>query len=137
MNQFALHSDLHLFLQSFRPDIPATFDFSVLSVDGGTNPQNQFSGSPMIDIEYIASLATGVPITFYTVGPNNVDGLSGHIDWLVAALQQNPPPTVMMSSINADEDDVSENMYMLVTLVLSLQLFNPFPIANSATPPCS
>lgn len=113
MNQFALHSDVRLFLQTFRPDVPASFDFAVQSVDNGTNPQNQFSGIPVVDIEFIASVAAGVPITFFTVGPNNVDGLSGHIDLLNAVSQQATPPTVLSSSIaTMNEGDVSEDMYM-------------------------
>lgn len=113
MNEFALHSDARLFWQTFRPDVPATFDFAVQSVDNGTNPQNQFSGIPVVDIEYIGSVAAGVPITFFTVGPNNVDGLSGHIDLLNAVVQQATPPTVLSSSITTlNEADVSEDMYM-------------------------
>lgn len=113
MNQFALHSDARLFWQTFRPDIPATFDFTVQSVDGGTNPQNQVSSLPVVDIEYIGSVATNVPITFFMVGPDNVDGLSGHIDLLNTLLQQEVPPTVLSTSfLRINEDAVPENMYM-------------------------
>lgn len=89
------------------------FDFTVQSVDGGTNPQIQVSSLPVVDIEYIGSVTTNVPITFFTVGPDNVDGLSGHIDLLNTLLQQEVPPTGLSSSfLRINEDAVPENMYI-------------------------
>lgn len=56
-----------------------------------------------LDIQYTIGLATGVPTTFISVGPNNNDGLSGFLDIINNLLAQSNPPQVLTTSYGADE----------------------------------
>ncbi|KAJ6504169.1 subtilisin-like protein [Mycena vitilis] len=70
--QFAQAADLKGFLEAWRPDIPANTTFSLLSVDGGINTQSPTSagGEANLDIQYVAGIATGVPVQYLSVGGN-------------------------------------------------------------------
>ena len=47
-----------------------------------------------LDIQYTVGVATGVPITFISVGENNTDGVSGFIDVFDFLTNEDSPPPV-------------------------------------------
>ncbi|KAJ7027088.1 family S53 protease-like protein [Mycena alexandri] len=69
-DQWPQTADLSNFLQQFRPDIPSNTTFSLLTADGGVDPQGQFEAGveANLDIDYTTGIATGVPIQFLSVG---------------------------------------------------------------------
>jgi tripeptidyl-peptidase-1 len=72
-DQFAQSADLTQFLKLLRPDIPPVTTFTLLTLNGGTNPQNpEDAGTEAnLDIQYTTGVATQVPTEFLSVGGNN------------------------------------------------------------------
>ncbi|KAK7682815.1 hypothetical protein QCA50_014199 [Cerrena zonata] len=79
---FAQFSDLKSFLEEFRPDIPSNTTFAVETLDEGRNLQGPDKGATEanLDIQYTVGLATGVPVTFVSVGNDTTDGALGFLD---------------------------------------------------------
>ncbi|KAF7353885.1 Subtilisin-like protein [Mycena venus] len=125
-NQFANQADLTQFLEALRPDMPATTSFTLTSVDGGTNSQtlSQAGIEADLDIQYTVGLATGVPVTFVSVGETTQDGADeGFLDIINALLGEAAPPQVLTTSYGFNtEADLSKtltvamcNSYMQLT----------------------
>jgi tripeptidyl-peptidase-1 len=95
-------------LQQFRKDLPDTNTFSVVSVDGGTNPQGAGDAGieANLDTQYTVGIASGVPTTFFTVGENNPDGIDGFIDIVTAMEKQSVVPNVWTTSYGFNEQDL-------------------------------
>lgn len=112
LNQFAQQADLTTFLQNLRPDLPPTTTFALQTLDGGQNPQGPQSAGleANLDIQYTVGVASGVPVTFISVGPDNNDGLSGFLDIINFLLAQNNPPRVLTTSYNADETGLAASV---------------------------
>ncbi|KAK7024068.1 subtilisin-like protein [Favolaschia claudopus] len=125
-NQFANQADLTQFLSALRPDMPSSTSFSLTSVDGGTNSQTQSQAGieADLDIQYTVGLATGVPVTFVSVGTRTQDGADeGFLDIINAMLAESAPPQVLTTSYGFNtEADLSKtltvamcNSYMQLT----------------------
>ncbi|KAJ7684326.1 subtilisin-like protein [Mycena polygramma] len=125
-DQFANQADLTQFLKALRPDMPSTTSFTLTSVDGGTNSQtlSQSGIEADLDIQYTVGLATGVPVTFVSVGDNTKDGADeGFLDIITAMIAESAPPQVLTTSYGFNtEGDLSEpltvamcNSYMQLT----------------------
>ena len=58
-----------------------------------------------LDIQYTVGLASGVPVTFISVGQNNTDGLSGFLDLINFLLGEDAPPQVLTTSYGMNNID--------------------------------
>ncbi|KAJ7932752.1 subtilisin-like protein [Mycena leptocephala] len=125
-DQFANQADLTQFLKALRPDMPSTTSFSLTSVDNGTNSQtlSQAGIEADLDIQYTVGLATGVPVTFVSVGDRTQDGADeGFLDIINAMIAEAAPPQVLTTSYGFNtEADLSKtltvamcNSYMQLT----------------------
>ncbi|KAJ8087301.1 hypothetical protein PM082_006131 [Marasmius tenuissimus] len=112
IQQFANQADLRTFLTSLRPDLPATTTFALQTLDGGSNPQgaNQAGIEANLDIQYTVGVASGVPVTFISVGPNTADGVDGFLDIINALNAQSAPPQVLTTSYGFDETDLGSTL---------------------------
>ncbi|KAL0578129.1 hypothetical protein V5O48_003872 [Marasmius crinis-equi] len=112
IQQFANQADLRTFLTNFRPDLPATTTFALQTLDGGSNPQgaNQAGVEANLDIQYTVGVASGVPVTFISVGPNNADGVDGFLDITNALNAEAAPPQVLTTSYGFDERDLGSTL---------------------------
>ena len=69
-----------------------------------TSPQN-------LDIQYTVGLASGVPVTFISVGEQNNDGdLSGFLDIINFLLGESNPPHVLTTSYGQNENTISSSL---------------------------
>ncbi|KAJ7500360.1 subtilisin-like protein, partial [Mycena galericulata] len=113
-DQFANKADLTQFLKAERPDIASTTSFTLTSVDSGTNSQtlSQAGVEADLDIQYTVGLATGVPVTFVSVGETNKDGADdGFLDIITALIAETAPPQVLTTSYGFDtEASLSESL---------------------------
>ncbi|KAI0828483.1 subtilisin-like protein [Trametes gibbosa] len=101
---------LHQFLTMFRPDADPTTNFTVVGIDGGTNPQDGPSVSEgELDIQYTVGIATNVPVTYYFSGEDFQDGdLEGLLDEANVILSEDNPPKVLTTSYGLpSETDMS------------------------------
>ncbi|KAJ7702547.1 hypothetical protein B0H16DRAFT_1902473 [Mycena metata] len=110
---FAETADLSSFLKQFRPDIPSNTTFSLLSVDGGENPQGAGDGAvePNLDIQYTLGIATGVPIQFLSAGVHNAtfeDFAQDALDIVTFLEGAEDPPTVVSILYGSREDDFGQ-----------------------------
>ncbi|KAJ7435200.1 family S53 protease-like protein [Mycena galericulata] len=110
--EYALQSDLTIFLEQFRPDIPSNTTFTLLSVDGGVNPQTPFGDGleANLDVQYTTGIATEVLIQFLSVGVDEDDFLTGLLDTTTFLDGVASPPTVMTTSYGATESTVGISM---------------------------
>jgi tripeptidyl-peptidase-1 len=61
--------------------------------------------------EYTVGMATGVPVTFLSVGETNSDGdLSGFLDTVNYVLAQSAPPYTMSTSYGFNEAELSVSL---------------------------
>ncbi|OJT05439.1 Tripeptidyl-peptidase sed3 [Trametes pubescens] len=112
VDQFASTQDLRAFLENFRPDMPSSTTFKVLSIDGGENPQQSSQAGINADqnIQYTVGIATNVPTTFVSVGDDNFDNAFGFVDFIKAAMSCDTPPQVVSISYGlANENDLDVN----------------------------
>lgn len=113
-DQFANKADLTQFLKALRPDMSSTTSFALTSVDGGTNSQSlsQAGIEANLDIQYTVGLATGVPVTFVSVGTRSQDGADeGFLDIINALLAETAPPQVLTTSYGFNtEMDLSKTL---------------------------
>ncbi|KAJ7838171.1 family S53 protease [Mycena olivaceomarginata] len=109
-NQFANQADLTQFLQLTRPDMDSSTSFTLTSVDGGINPQNQEEAGRSwwvvdirwhLDIEYTVGLATNIPVTFISVGNQTQDGADGgFMDIIAALIAEDAPPQLTARGVS-------------------------------------
>ncbi|KAI0646040.1 subtilisin-like protein [Trametes meyenii] len=100
------YSFLETFLETYRPDINPTTNFTVVGIDGGSNNQSLPSISEgNLDIQYTVGVATGVPIVYVFVGTQNQDGaFRGWLDEVNHLLAEEDPPQVMTTSWGAFQE---------------------------------
>lgn len=113
IEQFANQADLKSFLTSLRPDIASTTTFTLQTLDGGTNSQtrSQAGIEADLDIQYTVGIATGVPVTFISVGENFKDGgLEGFLDIINFLLGESNPPHVLTTSYGQNENTISSSL---------------------------
>ncbi|KAH9913294.1 family S53 protease [Fomitopsis serialis] len=108
-------ADLMTFLEEHRPDIKPTTTWTLVTLDGGSDPQspNDAGIEANLDTQYTIGLATGVPVTFISVG-NTDNGTDDEfaetlIDTALYMLVPSPPQ-VMTTSYGDDEEYISENL---------------------------
>ncbi|KDQ49683.1 hypothetical protein JAAARDRAFT_200608 [Jaapia argillacea MUCL 33604] len=103
--RYANLADLHLFLTTLRPDLNSSTTFTLQSVDGGINPQNASlaSGEANFDTQYTVGLASGVPTTFISVGPNSTDTIMEFLDIITYLVAMDQPPQVLTTSYGFNE----------------------------------
>ncbi|EKM58673.1 uncharacterized protein PHACADRAFT_89753 [Phanerochaete carnosa HHB-10118-sp] len=112
IEQFANQADLTTFLNTLRPDLKGA-TFALQTLDGGSNPQ---SGSEAgieanLDIQYTVGVASGVPVTFISVGENFNDGdLDGFLDIINFLLGESNPPQVLTTSYGNNENEISRSL---------------------------
>ncbi|KAK7017336.1 peptidase S53 domain-containing protein [Favolaschia claudopus] len=114
IDQYANEADLKQFLASQRPDIDPSTTFTLQTLYDGSNPQDpSLSGiEANLDIQYTIGIATGVPVTFISVGPDAPDGLSGFLD-IINTLISEPSdtrPNVLSTSYAFDEQDLPQSL---------------------------
>ncbi|KZT41769.1 family S53 protease [Sistotremastrum suecicum HHB10207 ss-3] len=115
IDQFAQTADLKSFLTKFRTDISSSTTFALQTLDGGSNPQgrNDAGIEANLDIEYTIGIATGVPVTFISVGENTKDGdLGGFLD-IINFIQGEAAasrPQVLTTSYGQNENTVTRAM---------------------------
>lgn len=116
LGQYANSADLQSFLAIQRPDLPHSTNFSTQSVDGGVNSQtvSEASSEGSLDIQYTVGLASGVPVTFLTVGPNEWEGevayATSMLDEANYLLGLDNPPHVLTTSYSFDEVNITQSM---------------------------
>ncbi|KAJ7718292.1 subtilisin-like protein [Mycena maculata] len=106
-DQFANMADLTQFLKAERPDISSATSFTLTSVDSGTNSQTRSDAGVEadLDIQYTVGLATGVPVTFVSVGEKTKDGADdGFLDIITALIAETAPPQVLTTSYGFDTE---------------------------------
>ena len=99
-----------MFLTNFRPDINPNTTFSLQALDGGSNSQEpgEAGVEANLDTQIAVGMATGIPVTFISVGLNNTDGdLDGFLDFIHFLLSQEHIPRVLTTSYGQNEEDVS------------------------------
>ncbi|KAJ6567134.1 subtilisin-like protein [Mycena capillaripes] len=113
-DQFANQADLTQFLKAQRTDMSSATAFSLISVDGGTNSQtrSQAGVEANLDIQYTVGLATGVPVSFVSVGETTKDGADeGFLDIITALIAETAPPQVLTTSYGFNtEADLSKSL---------------------------
>ncbi|EKM56142.1 uncharacterized protein PHACADRAFT_145272 [Phanerochaete carnosa HHB-10118-sp] len=104
LNEFVNEIDLNTFLGKFRPDLGDT-GFAVASLDGGSDSEQEGQAGleASLDIQYTVGVASGVPVTFISVGEKNQDGLSGFLDIVNFLLNEPNPPQVLSTSYGNNE----------------------------------
>ncbi|KAJ7196646.1 family S53 protease [Mycena pura] len=104
MNMWANSLDLQQFLGMFRPDISNQTTFKLQTMNDGINDQTRSAAG----IEaYTVGVATGVPVTFISVGSNNTDDeLGGFMDIITTILAEDPAtrPHVLSTSYAFNEE---------------------------------
>ncbi|KIP07558.1 hypothetical protein PHLGIDRAFT_70854 [Phlebiopsis gigantea 11061_1 CR5-6] len=110
IEQYANQADLKTFLTKFRTDLNPSTTFALQTLDGGSNPQGagQAGVEANLDIQYTVGIASGVPVTFISVGENNQDGaLGGFLDIINFLLGESTPPQVLTTSYGENESQIS------------------------------
>lgn len=108
-DNWANKADLKTFLKSYRTDLSASTTFSLETLDGGSDPQESDDAGleADLDTQYTVGIATGVPITFISVGDQTQDGdLDGFLDTINYLLNQDAPPQVLTTSYGDYEPDI-------------------------------
>ncbi|KAJ6592907.1 family S53 protease-like protein [Mycena capillaripes] len=110
VGQFAQTADLSDFLKLLRPDIPSNTTFTLVTTDGGTNPQNANDAGVEadLDIQYTTGTATKVPVTFLSVGGNNF--ATALLDTTTFLDGIKNPPSVMTTSYGSTESSFGSTM---------------------------
>ncbi|KZV83885.1 subtilisin-like protein [Exidia glandulosa HHB12029] len=110
LGQFAQTADLESFLQQFREDIDASTSFDTQTLDGGKNPQDasQAGIEANLDIQYTIGVATGVPVTFITVGDDSSN--DPFLDTITNLISADAPPQVLTTSYGEGEADAGADL---------------------------
>ncbi|KAI9060406.1 subtilisin-like protein [Trametes sanguinea] len=108
-SQSAHYASLKTFLMTFRPDMDPNTNFTLDSVDGGTNDQDGPSADEGdLDIQYTVGLATDVPVVLVFIGLNTTDGdFDGFLDEANHLLAEEHPPQVLTTSYGFTESALS------------------------------
>ncbi|KAI0261739.1 subtilisin-like protein [Gloeopeniophorella convolvens] len=112
-DDFANTVDLEQFVRTTRPDLVTQGAmFSLVTVDGGTNPQGQTEAGIIanLDLQYTVGVASGVPVSFISVGTVTQDSLDGFLDVVNFLLDQDSPPQVIINSYGFNENQITQAM---------------------------
>ncbi|KAI8870009.1 putative protease S8 tripeptidyl peptidase I [Ramicandelaber brevisporus] len=97
-------NDLELYLRKFRPFLHPLPTFSEVFIDGATSDPSDPSLGGNVATQTVLGLASGVPVSFVSVGVSNVTGMMDAVNYLIG-LQT--PPTVALITAVRDERDVT------------------------------
>lgn len=106
-----------------RPDLDPQTAFSLVTLDGGSNPQgilyagveavriynfqlwmySDLDFTQNLDIQYTVGVAQGVPATFISAGNDNTDGFEGFLDMINHILTLETIPNVLTTSYAFNE----------------------------------
>ena len=123
------------FLSQFRTDIDSSTTYTLETLDGGSDPQGSGEAgveavssllclrlcAPLtrqllaqnLDIQYTVGIATGVPVSFISVGEQTNDGaLGGFLDTVNYLLNEDSPPQVITTSYGDWEPDIDSSLAM-------------------------
>ncbi|KIK66625.1 hypothetical protein GYMLUDRAFT_37782 [Collybiopsis luxurians FD-317 M1] len=115
-DQWPQIADLASFLTDFRPDIPPNTTFTLQTLNNGSDPQGPLDAGveANLDIQYTVGVASGVPVTFFSVGGppdiQPVDIVGKFLDLVNYVNNQTYPPHVLTTSYGINETDVSAPM---------------------------
>ncbi|KAJ3559073.1 hypothetical protein NM688_g555 [Phlebia brevispora] len=118
--QYANKEDLQSFLTRFRPDLDPNLpevrdlaDFKVQTIDGGKNLQDrdQTGIEAGLNMQYTVGVASGVPTSFVTVGPDTAD-IPTELRWIYGLLMREDSvlPKVISFSYGRDERYLTERL---------------------------
>ncbi|KAJ6526035.1 family S53 protease-like protein [Mycena capillaripes] len=111
-------TDVSMFLEQFRPDIPPNTTFDIITIDDAENQDPEAIPGLVLeadlDIEYTLGLATKVPVQFLSVGAGPNSDLS---DFMTALLDTNTfldgvdnPPSVVTTSFAPVENQIDSSV---------------------------
>lgn len=111
IEQYANQADLASFLQEFRSDLTGT-TFTLQTLDGGVNPQSVADAGieADLDIEYTVGIASGVPISFLSIGEDNQDDIDGFLDEVNFLLSESVIPNALTTSYSFNEPDLPDSV---------------------------
>ncbi|KAJ6617313.1 Pro-kumamolisin, activation domain-containing protein [Mycena sp. CBHHK59/15] len=117
-NLFADKTDLKIFLETFRPDMPSNTSFDLISVDGGINNQLPAGSSifAALDIQYTVGLATGVPVAFISTGTLANDVTTEFLDQANYLLSLPKPPQTIVNNDGNFESDLDGSLPIAISL---------------------
>jgi len=109
IEEFANSADLKEFLTSLRPDLSSSTTFTLQTLDGGTNTQTRADAGieADLDTQYTIGVASGVPVTFISVGENNSDGIDGFLDIINFLISESSRPQVLTTSYGFNENELT------------------------------
>ncbi|KAI0062168.1 family S53 protease [Artomyces pyxidatus] len=110
VDEIANLADLQAFLTRFRTDLPSSTNFSLQTLDGGSNSQSNRNAAGVeadLDTQYTVGVASGVPVTFISVGEDNLDDVGGFFDLLEFLLAEPSLPNVLSTSYTFNEQDLT------------------------------
>ncbi|KAJ3523844.1 hypothetical protein NM688_g8659 [Phlebia brevispora] len=109
-DEYANEADLSKFMVHFRPDVKVSRarTFKVEGINGGQNPQDpKLTGvEANTDIQYTVGIASGVPVTFFSVARLG----DYFIDLITYLLGQNVRPSILTVSYSVAEADVPKDI---------------------------
>lgn len=126
------------FLKQLRRDLSSNTSFGLQTLDGGQNLQDpsqagvEAVGFPIfsstedrpkntsqnLDIQYTVGVASGVPVTFISVGNDNKDSVFGFLDLINFLVGLDVPPQVLTTSYGADEFGIAPNLVQYVSVTM-------------------
>ncbi|TFY52231.1 hypothetical protein EVJ58_g10131 [Rhodofomes roseus] len=113
IGQWPQEADLMTFLEEHRPDINPATTWTLVDLDGGSDPQSPDDAGieADLDTQYTIGLATDVPVTFISVGGGSStddEFAEALLDTALYMLALPSPPQVMTTSYGDDEEYISE-----------------------------
>ncbi|EIW76452.1 family S53 protease-like protein [Coniophora puteana RWD-64-598 SS2] len=113
--EWANISDYRQFLQMVVPSAAAEANFTVVSIDQGTNTQSKPGPEANLDVQYAFGLTRPMPAAFYTVGgitdnPSDWTFGGATLDFIDFMLNQTDLPPVISTSYAQPESDNSREL---------------------------
>ncbi|KAI0028774.1 family S53 protease [Vararia minispora EC-137] len=109
VGEYANEFNLAIFLNTFRPDMNNQTTWTLETIDGGINDQTlSLAGSEAnLDTQWTIGVANGVNVTFFSVGPDNIDSVSGFLDLVEVLTYDSEPLTVLSTSYAFNEANLN------------------------------
>ncbi|KAL2193918.1 tripeptidyl-peptidase-like protein [Corynascus similis CBS 632.67] len=108
LEQWILHSDVDLFLDTLAPMLPANYNFTVELVNNGTNPQDSPRHAGLeasLDVQYAMALGHPTDVIYYSTGGRGtmLDSTTGLT--LPVSQSDNEPFLELLQALLAKPDD--------------------------------
>ncbi|EPT01818.1 hypothetical protein FOMPIDRAFT_1048413 [Fomitopsis schrenkii] len=111
INEYPSASDTEYFLSTFRPDYTPSPPYNYTQIYGGGYDPSNPGDEANLDVQYTVGLATGIPVTFISVGDDTNDGTDGFLDTANYVLSEESSAYVVTTSYNNDESAISSNVF--------------------------